>query len=454
MDIILDKITDFNSLEEAASKLALKIMKKYIEELEEEFFKNKAEDLEVVGFRKRTIATKQGEIILRRRLYRKKDSKDDYIFLLDRKLNIGKGKTVSEDYLKLLVTLSSMLSFRPVEEVIREAGFPSLSHSSIHKKVREYGERESERFKEETEELFSEGKYQEGKKTEPILFMEADGIMVSSQEGQERMEIKVGLIHEGWEYESPAGKRKRLKNPMVVMGIYKDAESFWEEFSSQLSKRYDLEQVHPVLNGDGARWIQETAKEYFPGLIVQLDRFHIKRDVTRYFGKEVSEGLYRVLQEGEAQVFLDTLESLICEGETEENRKERYQLVKHYQKYRDHLLDYRYRLSEGLKDKRLLHGMGAVDKNIARRMKNQGMSWSKKGAEAMAKILMLKHNKEWKKQLDDNYYKIKNPIKELKESKRKNPGNCGDWLRVRIPALYGADSGKGWVKAMKRLATV
>ena len=110
MDIILDKITDFNSLEEAASKLALKIMKKYIEELEEEFFKNKAEDIEVVGFRKRTIATKQGEIILRRRLYRKKDSKDDYIFLLDRKLNIGKGKTVSEDYLKLLVTLSSMLA--------------------------------------------------------------------------------------------------------------------------------------------------------------------------------------------------------------------------------------------------------------------------------------------------------------------------------------------------------
>lgn len=50
---------------------------------------------------------------------------------------------------------------------------------------------------------------------------------------------------------------------------------------------------------------------------------------------------------------------------------------------------------------------GYVDKNVARRMKNQGMSWSKKGAEAMARILMLKHNKELKERLEDQYYAIK-----------------------------------------------
>jgi len=97
---------------------------------------------------------------------------------------------------------------------------------------------------------------------------------------------------------------------------------------------------------------------------------------------------------------------------------------------------------------------GYVDKNIARRMKNQGMSWSKKGAEAMAKILMLKHNKKLKERLNDEYYKIKSPIKVLKYRKRKYTGNCNNWLQAKMPVLYGVDSGKDWVKAIKQLVTV
>ena len=383
MNIILENINNLNTLEETVSKLALIIMEKFIKELEEELFRTKPKDLEVVGFRKKNIATKLGEIKIKRRLYKKKNSKNDYIFLLDDKLNIRKGRRVSGEYLKLLVSLSSMLSFRQVEEVIEEAGFPSLSHATIHKEVREFGERESKRIEYEREKVFTEGKLQVGgKKEKDLLFIEADGIMVSSQEDKERMEIKVGVVHEGWNYETPAKSRRRLKNPKVVMGMYKDADSFWEEFSSEISKEYDLTNTQVVLNGDGASWIQETAKDYFPGLIVQLDRFHIKKDVSRHFGYEIAEGLYKVLQEGEVQAFLDTLESLIWEAKTKEKQKQQHKLVKHYQKYKEHLLDYRYRLPEKLKQKKKLYGMGVVegyvDKNIARRMKNQGMSWSKK----------------------------------------------------------------------------
>ena len=459
MNIILENINNLNTLEETVSKLALIIMEKFIKELEEELFRTKPKDLEVVGFRKKNIATKLGEIKIKRRLYKKKNSKNDYIFLLDDKLNIRKGRRVSGEYLKLRVSLSSMLAFRQVEEVIEDAGFPSLSHATIHKEVREFGERESKRIEYEREKVFTEGKLQVGgKKEKDLLFIEADGIMVSSQEDKERMEIKVGVVHEGWNYETPAKSRRRLKNPKVVMGMYKDADSFWEEFSSEISKEYDLTNTQVVLNGDGASWIQETAKDYFPGLIVQLDRFHIKKDVSRHFGYEIAEGLYKVLQEGEVQAFLDTLESLIWEAKTKEKQKQQHKLVKHYQKYKEHLLDYRYRLPEKLKQKKKLYGMGVVegyvDKNIARRMKNQGMSWSKKGAEAMAKILMLKHNKKLKERLNDEYYKIKSPIKVLKYRKRKYTGNCSNWLQAKMPVLYGVDSGKDWVKAIKQLVTV
>lgn len=114
------------------------------------------------------------------------------------------------------------------------------------------------------------------------------------------------------------------------------------------------------------------------------------------FRYKVAEGLYKVLQGGNEQAFLDTLEYLIYEDKNEKKHERRQTLVNHYKRYKDHLLDYRHRINKDLKQEKELYGMGViegyVDKNIARRMKNQDMSWSKNGAEAMAKILMLKHN--------------------------------------------------------------
>jgi len=458
MNILQEKVEDFNTLEETALKLALKIMEEFIKELEEELFYSKAKGLEVVGFRTKKIATKLGEITIKRRLYKNKNT-GGYVFLLDQKLKIREGKRVSGEFLKLLVSLASKLSFRQVSEVLTEAGFPILSHATVHKEVREFGERESKKIENERERMFTRGEYDIGDQREiPLLFLEADGIMVGSQESKQRMEIKVGVVHEGWYYETPARKRIRLRTPKVVMGAYKDAESFWEEFSSEIGKRYDLEETQVVLNGDGAKWIQEGSKDYFPGIIVQLDRFHIKKEVSRHFGYEVAEGVYKALEGGNEEAFIDTLESLVCEGETEKKREERQALVEHYKRYKEHLLDYRHRIPEELKGDQDLHGMGVVegyvDKKIARRMKHQGMSWSQKGAEAMAKILMLKHNQELQKRLDDTYYKIINPIKVLKKEKRKQGKTCGNWLQAKVPALHGAASGKDWVKTLKNLITI
>jgi hypothetical protein len=458
MNILLENIDNFNTLEETASKLALKIIEQYINELEEELFIAKPQELEVVGFRTKKISTKLGEIIIKRRLYENKYS-GDYDFLLDQKLKLRKGKRVSGEYLKLLVSLASKLSFRQVSEVIELAGFPSLSHATIHNEVKEFGTRESKRLEKEREKIFSEGKYQAKEQKEiPLLFLEADGIMVGSQENKKRMEIKVGIVHEGWYYESPASKRRRIKKPKIVMGSYKNAELFWEEFSSEIDKEYDITNTQLILNGDGAKWIQETSKDYFPGIIVQLDRFHIKKDIAKYFGYEVAKGLYETLQKGHVDTFIDTLESLVCEGETEEKQAKRQALVNHFKRYKEHLLDYRYRIPEGLRKEQELYGMGVaetyVDKNVARRMKNQGMSWSEKGAEAMVKILMLKHNQELQKRLDDKYYKILSPIKVLRRQKRKQERDWNTWLQARVPALNGAFSGKDWVRALRNLVTV
>lgn len=458
LDILLQNISDINTLEKAVLELARQMMEKAIETLEEELFKNKDDNLEVVRIIERTISTRVGNIKLKRRLYKDKRT-GEAIILLDRKLGLRKKKRVSGEYLKLLVILASKMTYRQVEEVLDEAGFPHLSHTTIFNEVRNFGKRESEKLKHEKEEIFTGGKVLKGEEKEvPLLFVEADGIMVGSQEeGERRLEIKLGLTHEGWEYISPTKKRKRLKEPQIVAGVYESTDDFYEELIYQISKKYNLEDTLVVLNGDGASWIQKTSKDYFENIIVQLDRYHIKRDIGLYFGREVADGLCRVLAEGRKQVFLDTLESLICMGETAENREMRRKLVKHFKKYEDHLLDYRYRIPIELRSGEL-HGMGAaesyVDKNVARRMKNQGMSWSKNGAEALARILMLKHNKELKERLEDQYYTISNPVRKIKYMFKKVDRDWSKWLQAKIPVINGPDSGKDWVKAIRGLVTI
>ena len=150
-----------------------------------------------------------------------------------------------------------------------------------------------------------EGKEPAGKKEKvPILFIEADGVHVNSQETNNRsMEIKLGAVHEGWE-ENGNKKNRRLKNLRVFMSLNKGGDAFWEEFMVQLLKHYEInENVVIVVNGDGAEWIQRKVKEYFPQAIVQIDRFHLIRDVYRAFGSDAKK-LIEILNDGGVTTFL------------------------------------------------------------------------------------------------------------------------------------------------------
>ena len=190
---------------------------------------------------------------------------------------------------------------------------------------------------------------------------------------------------------------------------------------------------------------------------MQLDCFHIKKDITLHFGKQIAEDLTRVLAYGKKKLFLDTLESLIHEVDNGKIVEDRETLFKHYKRYEGHLVDYRHRIKTR-DNYPELHGLGAIEsyigKIIARRMKNQGMSWKRLGAEAMVKILMLRHNKILETRLDDKYYKIKNPAKELKYRKRVFKRNWSDWLQASMPVIYGPCSGQNWVKGIKSIATI
>ena len=106
-----------------------------------------------------------------------------------------------------------------------------------------------------------------------------------------------------------------------MMGAYEKGDDFWESLSACLSERYDFSVIQVLVNGDGARWIQEQAGVYFKGCLVQLDRFHLMRDLRLLFRNKAKE-LMPVLETGDFQVFMDTLESL--EPEVPEKKRKHF----------------------------------------------------------------------------------------------------------------------------------
>lgn len=456
---LLEGFEDFNTLEEFAFELARRIIVALLEAIDNALLAAKPKGYKVAGFRLRTISLVLGDITFKRRLYvkaTKKKKKGDGRFLLDEALNLRKNKRISGRLLKLAVSLATRLPFRQTADVLKEAGMATLSHMTVHKEVRRTGLEQKQIQDTLKNNLFIKGKEPEGnKKRVPILFLEVDAAVISLQRSnQDRLEIKLGIVYEGWETN---GKTRRLKNPHVIIGIFDDADAFWEAFNTEIAKLYELdEDTIMVLNGDGASWIQETAKDHLPGVIIQLDRYHLYRDLRNAFGKKDAQGLIKALNEGQDQVFLDTMESLIENAPNYQNQQQRQKLFNFCQKYRDNLLDYRLRLPKKLEGI-TLYGMGVaettVDKKIANRMKKRGMSWSKLGAVAMAALLTLKANGELTTCLDERIPQTeKNPVKVIKE-KRINKEDLGQWLRARIPALMGPEAGKPWVKYILKAIT-
>ena len=117
----------------------------------------------------------------------------------------------------------------------------------------------------------------------------------------------------------------------------------------------------------------------------------------------------------------------------------------------------------GLRDYRLevdgdgLRGLGAiegnVDKLIADRMKKRGMSWTRGGADRMARLISLREMGElnaWIKCSDKPQH---TSVKErIMPDEGQYQGKDDAWINARLPALHGPHSDRPWVQVLRALA--
>ena len=377
-----------------ACDFAQAVAQDIFEELDNEMMRQREKGMEVVGFKEHWLVTIFGDIRLKGRLYRGKGG--NYRFLLDEKMGIEKGSHVSPRMKKLAILASTHHTFREVEQNIKAILPWGISHTTIHNLASKVADTYTTEEEKEVKALFKDGVIPESKdKAVPYLIVEADGVSVALQrEKERRVEVKVGIAHEGWQKISK--ERYKLKEKSVYSGIM-SGERFWEGFSLTLAKEYDLSQIGKVIvGGDGAPWVKRGAE--LLGGLYEVDRFHLKRALHRGLANDtlVAE-IYQACVVGE----IDKVERLLIEAQEKADGDKATEIMQ----LRGYLMDNCY----GLRDYRL-------------EVEGDGL----RGLGAMEGIMP-----------DGGQYQGKDD---------------GAWLNTEVPALTGPHSDRPWVQVLRALA--
>lgn len=350
------------------------------------------------GLRQTTIKTVYGEVTYQRAVYEvlEEDGLRHYVYLLDETLELDNVGLISTNMAELLVKGITELSYRECAAKVSEMTGQGISAMGVWNVIQTLGKKVCEEEKRLVEE-YKQGHIQ-GEKEVPVLFEEADGVFVKLQ-GKDRKgacqgkgEIKVGIAYDGWKR---TGKdRYELPDKVVVAG-FSGAKEFHEYREAAIAQKYNLDEVSErILNADGASWIKKVKDK---STCFQLDPFHRNKAVREkiHNGKAVRE-IMELLEEEKTEELFEYLElyknSLWEDRETEDAEE----LIRYYRNNEEGLIPYQ---SQGLELPAHPEGleyrnMGTMENHvwsvIARRMKHNHTSWSRRGGNHLAKILAKK----------------------------------------------------------------
>ena len=227
------------------------------------------------------------------------------------------------------------------------------------------------------------------------MVAEVDGTFLAAQrEEQGHFEVRLGVMFSGRELESQTAKHKRYRLvERVRYGGVEEGEEFGEKLFLRGEKYLGLSRAkHILLVGDGASWIEPLAGGDHYKATYQLDWWHLERKIWEAFGDkpEAAERLVESLRQRRPEEILRGVMLRLTLGE---GVRERLEGLKTYLEnnwrglYGAHSLMLKLS-AEGRKG--LVVGSGAIEKQsdvvIKRRMKGQGMRWTRKGANHLLKL--------------------------------------------------------------------
>lgn len=350
------------------------------------------------GLRQTTVKTVYGEVTYHRAVYEvtEEDGWKHFVYLLDETLELEQIGLISTNMAELLVKGITEQSYRACAAQVSEMTGQTISAMGVWNVIQALGAKVCEEEKELTE-AHKQGKVC-GEKESPVLFEEADGVYIKLQgkdrknARQDKAEIKIGIAYDGWK--QTGQDRYQLVNKVVVAG-FSPAKEFHACREAAIAQTFNLDEVcQRILNADGASWIKKVKDK---STCFQLDPFHRNKAVKeKIHNKKAQKDILELLAQEEIEEVFHYLELYKNSLSEEKEIEDAEELIRYYKNNKEGLLPYQ---SQGLELPENPEGleyrnMGTMENHvwsvIAKRMKHNHTSWSKRGGNHLAKILAKK----------------------------------------------------------------
>ena len=238
------------------------------------------------------------------------------------------------------------------------------------------------------------------------LYLEADGAWLRRQRSRRARHPKAGrdrrtdlrgmLVYVGATYSrlEQTGRNRRNAVDKQTLTEVGSVRSFARQWAWQVSRRFALSRTpNQLYLSDGDDGLSRIPGRYFKEALVQLDRFHVHRQLGRAFGLE-TEG-YRAALSALCAGDLGRVRSLLALR----GQGDRRGVCQEVREYLDRHEEVLYTHEEWWRRTTVRKmGSGVIEKTIEthinRRMKKQGMSWSSAGAEHVSKLRALYWNRD------------------------------------------------------------
>ena len=350
------------------------------------------------GLRQTTVKTVYGEVTYHRAVYEvtEEDGWRHFVYLLDETLELEQIGLISTNMAELLVKGITEQSYRACAAQVSEMTGQTISAMGVWNVIQALGAKVCEEEKELTE-AHKQGKVC-GENESPVLFEEADGVYIKLQgkdrknARQDKAEVKIGIAYDGWK--QTGQDRYQLVNKVVVAG-FSPAKEFHACREAAIAQTFNLDEVcQRILNADGASWIKKVKDK---STCFQLDPFHRNKAVKeKIYNKKAQKDILELLAQEEIEEVFHYLELYKNSLSEEKEIKDAEELIRYYKNNKEGLLPYQ---SQGLELPENPEGleyrnMGTMENHvwsvIAKRMKHNHTSWSKRGGNHLAKILAKK----------------------------------------------------------------
>jgi hypothetical protein len=323
------------------------------------------------------------------------------------------GTTRSPGVQRMMGRAGSKSTFKEGRDDLKIYAGLIVSAKDVERVAEGLGEQVERWLADERETLLKQEEPSQGCEAIPLLYVSYDGTGVpmvprelEGRRGKQAdgtaktREVKLGCVFTQTTTDE-AGFPVRDPHSTTFVGAIETAEEFGKRIYAEAVRRGLLSALRVIILGDAARWIHGLAEEYFPGAIQIIDLYHAREHVSDLCRLLFSpnEALvlrwrtrwWTALDEGRVEKIIAQAQSNIPRNEETKEKTDKEINYLTENKDRMRYADFR---AQGL-----FVGSGVVEAGcktiIGQRLKQSGMEWSVRGANAIIALRCLILSGRW-----------------------------------------------------------